>query len=152
MIIGVSVVATMRLFASLTQQNSASNRVTTAMMLATNIQEAMIGLSFNDPGTAQTYFGPEQGETLLTWDDVDDFHGASLNPPIDSQRQPMDDMVQYTQVVSVGPVHMKELSLNLQPVTTDTGAVRVIVRILYQSTPGEPPAEVYRTSWIRVDN
>src|SRR4029079_5173489 len=48
-IVGVAIVASMRLFASCSQQNSVSTRMTTAMLLAGNVREAMTGLSFNDP-------------------------------------------------------------------------------------------------------
>jgi hypothetical protein len=30
--------------------------------------------------------------------------------------------------------------------------VRIRVRVLHQSAPGQPAVELYRQSWIRVDN
>jgi type II secretory pathway pseudopilin PulG len=157
-IVGIGIVASMRLFAALTQQNHASNQMTTAMMLTEHIREAMIGLSFNDPGTGRTYFGPEVGETLATYDDVDDFDGSTFNPPINSLRQPVGGLGQFSQVISVWPVYMNNLRTNSNesapdlPKTSYQGAVRVRVRVLYRATAGDNPAEVYRTSWIRVDN
>jgi hypothetical protein len=120
----------------------------------------MIGLSFNDPGTGRTFFGPETGELLDTWDDVDDFDGfssGSLGGPIDSMREPITELLQYEQVVSVWPVYINQLTANSNeaspdlPKTSYQGAVRVRARILYRVTPQAPAVEVYRTSWIRVD-
>jgi type II secretory pathway pseudopilin PulG len=164
-IVGVGLVATFRLFAACTQQTSASNRMTSARMLAENVHEAMIGLLFNDPGTGSTTFGPETGETLATYDDVDDFNGPttgtgmSFNPPIDSQRNRLDDLGKFTQLVTVWPVYLNNLETNTNaPDTVDlsqttyTGAVRIRVRVLHQGSPNEQPVELYRQSWIRVDN
>jgi hypothetical protein len=87
---------------------------------------------------------------------VDDFDGAVFNPPIDSFRQPIPELTQYTQVVSVWPVFLNNLRSNSDesnpdlPKTSYQGAVRVRVRILHQSAGA--PTEVYRTSWIRLDN
>lgn len=157
LIVGVGVVATMRLFASCSIQNRESAELSTAMMLATNIQEATGGLSFADPGVPN-HFGPETGESLGTYDDVDDFDGASYNPPIDSLRQQITSLGQYTQVVSVWPINPSQLSSNSNesspsiPKTTYTGAVRVRVRILYRAEPADVAGEVYRASWVRVNN
>ena len=164
-IVGIGLVATFRLFAACTQQNGASNRTTTAMNLAENVHEAMIGLLFNDPGTGSMTFGPETGETLATYDDVDDFNGPttgpgmSFNPPIDAQRNRLNDLGKFTQHVTVWPVYLNNLETNTNaPDTVDlsqttyTGAVRVRVRVLHQGSPNEPPVELYRQSWIRVDN
>ncbi len=157
MIVGVAFTAVMGLFAACTQQNRIGGNMTTAMLLAGHIQETMAGLSFNDPAYGAAYFGPEPGQTLSGYDDVDDFDGSSFNPPIDSFRQPIPDLSQYTQTVSVVPVYAMQLSSNADaehptiPKTTYTGAVRVTVHVLYQATPDSSPAEIYNTSWIRVN-
>lgn len=157
-IVGVGVLCTMQLFASCSQQNQAASQMSIALMLASNIQEAMGGLSFSDPGTAGTYFGPEPGESLATWDDVDDFDGGRFNPPIDSLRRTIPEMTRYTQVVSVWPVYPSKLSVNSNESSPDipksvyTGAVRVKVRILYSPLGGGSPVEIYSASWIRMDN
>jgi hypothetical protein len=38
------------------------------------------------------------------------------------------------------------------PKSTYTGAARVTVRILYRVNAADTPIEIYRTSWLRVDN
>lgn len=154
-IIGTAVLATVQLFAACTQQNATAAQGTTAMLLASHIQETMAGLPVMDPAYANTYFGPEPGETLPIFNDVDDFDGSSLNPPIDSTRTKIPQLSQYTQVVTVLPVLANRLSANSNPAALDlpkstyTGAVRVQVRIMYQRTPASPSVEVYRTSWLR---
>jgi hypothetical protein len=156
-IVGAGVFATFNLFAACTQQNRQAARMSVAMMLTSNIQEAMGGFPFADPGMALTYFGPEPGEVLATWDDVDDFDGATLNPPVDALRAPIDELSQYSQVISVWPVYPDKPSVNSNesspdvPKSTYTGAVRVRVRVLYRVTPESVPEEVYKASWIRMD-
>jgi prepilin-type N-terminal cleavage/methylation domain-containing protein len=156
-IVGVGVAATMQLFATCTRENRAAGQMSVAMLLASNVQEAMGGLSFADPGTQHLVFGPETGEALSSYDDIDDFDGATFNPPIDSLRVAQSDLDQYSQVVSVWPVYANKLNVNNDeaspdiPKSTYTGAVRVRVRILYRVTPSAVPSEVYRASWIRMD-
>lgn len=146
----------MSLAGALTAQNATAGQATTAMLLASNVQEAMAGLSFNDPAYANTYFGPEPGETLAGYNDVDDFDGRTFNPPIDAARQPVTGLAQYSQVVSVVPVFPTKLNSNLNPTaleipkSTNTGAVRVQVRVLYRPVPSVPAVEVFRSSWIRT--
>jgi len=156
-IIGVGVVAAMQAFGAGTRLNRNATHMTAAMLLANNIQEVTAALPFNDPIYGRTTFGPESGEVLGTYNDLDDFDGMSFNPPIDTSRQPVTGMSQYTQVVNVLPVYIQKLNSNNNdqapeiPRTTYTGAVRVLVKIMYRPTPAEQPAEVYSISWIRVD-
>lgn len=155
-IVGVGISGLMTLAAALTEQNATAGRMSTALLLASNVQEAMEGLSFNDPAYAGTYFGPEPGETLASFNDIDDFDGQTLSPPIDAARQPIAALGQYTQVVSVVPVYGNKLNSNLNaalpelPKTAYTGAVRVTVKVLYKRVPTATGQEVYRASWIRT--
>jgi hypothetical protein len=155
-IIGTAVLAIVQLFAACTEQNSVAAKGTTAMLLASHIQETMAGLPILDPSYANTYFGAEPGEVLRTFNDVDDFDGMTFNPPIDATRTPIPPMAQYSQVVSVVPVLANKLNSNTNPAALDmpkatyTGAVRVQVRIIYRPTPTAAPQEVYRASWLRL--
>jgi len=103
-------------------------------------------------------FGPESGETLATADDVDDFDGQTFSPPINSQRQTLSDLSQYSQVVSVWPVFANDLSTNSNesdpdlPQSSYQGAVRVRVRVMFRRTATDTPTEIYQSSWIRMDN
>jgi prepilin-type N-terminal cleavage/methylation domain-containing protein len=156
-IIGVGVMAMMELFAACTRQNMLSGKRTTGMMLAQSIMEATSSLPFRDPGGLPSPIGPETGEVLATFDDVDDFDLMTLNPPIDATRTQLPELAQYTQIITVLPVYPNkpnsnnnEFSLEI-PKSTYTGAVRVRVRVLYRANPDSPAEEVYRLSWIRLD-
>src|SRR5262245_31206809 len=81
-ITGIAFVAIMQLFAACTQQNRIGTNMTTAMLLAGHVQETMNGLSFNDPVQGTTVYGPEPGQALDKYDDIDDFDGLSFSPPI----------------------------------------------------------------------
>jgi len=139
-IVGTAILAMMQLFATCTQHNRAGASMTTALYLANNIQEAVADLPFNDPVGGKSNFGKETGETLATFDDIDDFNGYSSTPPIDSQRTPVPELSTYTQAIIVQAVDPNRLTL----AASGTDAVRVTVRILYDG------AEVYQTSWVRM--
>lgn len=160
-IVGIGILSVMQLYTACTQQNRAAIGITTATFLAEDIQETMAGLAFSDPAYGKTYFGPEPGQTLASYDDIDDFDSTGspsnfFNPPIDSTRQPIASLSDYAQVVSVWPVYPNQLTANSNlsspdmPQTTYTGAARVTVRILHRRAAGLAWSEVYRTSWIRV--
>jgi hypothetical protein len=156
-IVGVGILSMIQLFAACTIENVTGSHMTTAMLLANNIQEMMAALPFNDPSYGSTYFGPEPGEVWPNYNDTDDFDGLSFNPPIDSFKNQIPALSQYTQKISVMPVLPNQLNGNtneLAPTivkTTYTGAVRVRVHIYYKQSAGQPQTEVYSTSWIRVD-
>src|SRR5688572_12215786 len=108
-ITGLAFIAIIGLFAACTQQNRVGSNMTTAMLLAGHVQESMAGLSFNDPALGPTYFGPELGQSLGGYDDVDDFDGLTVSPPIDSLRRALPTLSQFTQIVSVAPVYAGQL-------------------------------------------
>lgn len=145
-IVGLGVLGIMQLLAVCTQQNRGGAQLTTAMYLAQCVQEALADLPFNDPSGAG--FGREEQGGLLTWNDIDDFHGWTTQGglPVDARRQPLSGLQQYAQTVTVVEVSPNNLSLNLP----GSDAKRVTVSITYRRIPTDTPAEVYRTSWIRT--
>ena len=149
-IVGVGILAMMQLLAICTTQNRSGGEITTATLLAENIRETMAGLPLSDPIWGHATFGPESGQSLAGYDDVDDFDGATLNPPIDAFRQAIPDLDHYTQIVSVTPVQPAQLNGSVSK-STYTGAVRVRVKVMYRSDPSQPLEEVHQASWIRVD-
>jgi type II secretory pathway pseudopilin PulG len=156
-IIGVGVVAAMQAFGAGTRLNKSAAHMTSAMLLANNIQEVTATLPFHDPIFGRSTFGPESGENLAAYNDLDDFENTTFSPPIDTSRQSISGMSQYSQQVTILPVYANKLNSNADessleiPKSTYTGAVRVQVRVLYRATPLDQPYEVYRISWIRVD-
>jgi hypothetical protein len=157
-IVAFGFLATMELFAACTSENQRSAQVTTAQMLTTSIQELTTGMSFKDPFYATTTFGFEPGESKATYNDLDDYDGFSSCPPIDASRTAIPELSQYTQIVTVMPVDPNRPGNNhdvLNPdiaKTTYTGAVRVRVVIEYRRAPSDPPMEVLRSAWVRLDD
>src|ERR1041385_4251470 len=74
------------------QQNNASLKIGTALMLANEVREMTLSLPSCDPILGKEYFGPEPGETAVAqYNDLDDFAGPTgggitINPPIDANR------------------------------------------------------------------
>ena len=157
-IVAFGFLATMELFAACTEENRRSSQMTTAQMLATNIQELTTGLAFNDPYYASAKIGPELGEIKENFNDVDDFDGFSSNPPVDSMRASIDELKQYTQFVTVTAIDPNRPGNNWDKAKpeialgTYTGAVRVRVTIYYQKSPADQPIEVLKTTWVRLDD
>jgi type II secretory pathway pseudopilin PulG len=148
-IIGVAFTAVMGLFYACTTQNRVANHTTVAAMLASNVQEAMAALPYSDPNPLVATFGPEPGETLETFDDIDDFHGLSINPPIDATRAPIPELSQYTQTITVTRVPANNPSGSS---ATETGSVRVRVVVSYQQNPQAPAEQVFSMSWLRPNH
>jgi len=152
-IVGVGYLAAMQLFATCSQQNADSLRMTCAASLAGSIRELIARKSFVDPIAGYTEFGRGADETLVSqYDDVDDFDGQVFNPPIDAvdpnnpQTQP--SLAAYSQLVSVVPVDIADFSKTLSKTSKNYQAVRVTVNILYKP-PGEvPPRNIYSLAWV----
>jgi type II secretory pathway pseudopilin PulG len=157
-IVSIGFVAAMELFSACTKENQQSSRITTAQLLAANIQEMTASLPLKDPFYAATNFGAEPGESQLTWNDVDDFDGATFTPPYDATRAIVPELAQYTQKVYVMQVDPNQTGGNTDPdnptipIDRFTGAVRMRVIIEYRTTPTDPPQEVLKTAWVRLDN
>lgn len=149
-IVGVGIMAMMQLLAICTTQNRAGAEITIATLLAENVRETMAGLPLSDPIFGHATFGAESGQSLAGYDDIDDFDGVTLNPPIDAFRQPVTELSHYTQIVSVSPVQPAQLSTAVSK-STYTGAVRVRVRVMFRSDDSQPLEEVHQASWIRVN-
>ena len=157
-IVAFGFLATMELFASCTAENQRSAQMTIAQMLTTSVQELTTGLAFKDPYYANTGIAVEPGESRLTFNDVDDYDGFVSCPPIDATRAPITELGQYTQSVQVMAIDPNRPGANYDYVKPEidkkvyTGAVRVRVVIEYRRFPSDPPVEVLRSSWVRLDD
>src|SRR5687768_17326410 len=69
-IVGFGILAGLRLFAACTAQSREAAERTTAMFLASNVQEAMADLPFSDPSGSPTFGLEETGQPVRLWDDV----------------------------------------------------------------------------------
>lgn len=112
---------------------------TVAETLVKNLESVIQPLPFREPGTPLTSLGPERGEDLSTFDDVDDFHGFVSSPPIDAERSPISSLSAWEVEIDVRSVSPSDL----EPVTSgDLRRVTVIVR--------RGGDEVARDSWLRA--
>ena len=145
-IVGTGCVAAMMLFEAVSKQNRLAQRLTTAAQLARHVEEATTHLPYDDPITRDATFGPEAGETLATFNDLDDFSAFDTlgGPPVDALRTPIPELAQFSQIVEVVRVDGNTLQ---EP---GTGAVRVDVSVRWSRDGGEPRTTVATTSWYRT--
>ena len=125
-----------------TRANDAGTDLSTAEFLIEQIKELTALLPVVDPQTDITAFGPETGETLTGYDDLDDFDGASFSPPINADRVTLNDYATFSQQVTVENVSASDF----EQVVSDHGSyfVRVTVSV-YQNA-----QRIATTSWLRA--
>ncbi len=75
-LIGVAIASLVAANGLLTKANGFGLDLSTAEFLTEQIRELTTLLPVVDPQTGTAAFGPEAGETLTTYDDLDDFNGA----------------------------------------------------------------------------
>jgi prepilin-type N-terminal cleavage/methylation domain-containing protein len=125
-LVGVAIVGLVGANGAFSMVNGAGLDLTTTEFLIEQIREMTAVLPTVDPVSGTTTFGHEEA-TLAAYDDVDDFDGASFNPPIDAGRASLNDLAAYTQVITVQNVSRT----NFEQVATDhsTTFYRVKVEI-----------------------
>jgi len=132
-LIGVAIASLVAANGLLTKTNSFGLDLSTAEFLIEQIRELTTPLPAVDPnGTA----------TLVTYDDLDDLNGASFRPPINANREPLNDFAAFTQEITVENVS----DTNFEIVVAHHGShfVRITVRILSNNN------EIISSSWIRA--
>ncbi len=150
-IVGLSVLAIVRLITAVTQQSFYAQKTTTALMLASSIRELMDGLPYNDPA-AGTHLGPLPGQNNVSqYNDVESFNGYVANPPIDAHRQPLSNMGNWQQSITVTHVSPTNFTLT-DPLPTDSACVldRVQVTISYQPTGSATWLPIVTTEWLKA--
>jgi Tfp pilus assembly protein PilV len=171
-IVGVAITALVKLVLFTTQENRYTQRLTTGSLLAENVREMMAGLPFSDPSNGTLTFGPETGETLTTFNDVDDFDGfdstaradlAAGQPVgvVDAARRVVTETVggveqvpadwkNWRQQIAVDPVDPNNLDVTFPKPNTSRVCVRVTVTISYRA-PGAPTwDQVEQLRWIKT--
>lgn len=109
-----------------TSANANAADLTTAINLAKNIREMSLGLKFADPAFP-THWGAETGETLATYNDVDDLDGKSFGPPIDARRQTLSSFASWRQSVVVETVDPDLLTATVPKGSTPANRVTVTI-------------------------
>lgn len=141
-IISVGVMAMLELLATGTVSNAEGAETTVAYNLAKNVREMTFGMAIADP-TSPTNWGVESGETLATYDDIDDLDGQSFSPPIDGRRQPLNDLTGWRQTVTVRSVDPDRMTLAVP--NGSTPALRVTVTVSHHGK------DVATLSWLAFD-
>ena len=141
-LIGVAIVAMIASNGAFTRVNGAGLTLSNAEFLIEQIREMTATLPVVDPDSGKTTFGAEE-MSLADYDDLDDFDGKSLSPPIDISRIQMTDLSAFTQQITVSNVSHANLQTSQADHSSDI--VRVTVAILLNGT------EVTSSSWIRTN-
>lgn len=144
-IVGTGVLAAVELTAACSRQNRGASQMTTAMLLANNVQEAVAHLAFSDPDGSNTFGLEETGQPVSVWDDVDDFNGRTFSPPVDANLQPIPSLSRFSQEITVTRSDPQKLSL----AAAGADAARVTVRVIY-ARPDGTKEELHRLSWLRM--
>lgn len=154
-IVGVGILSSFQLFAALTQQNAMAQRLSTAIFLADNVQEAIADLPFRDVSGPSFGLEPDEGTAPVSTaaelneiDDMDDFDGfdsrLAVGAPIDSRRQRLLNLTNFSQRVTVQHVSPDVIT---RP-ELNTRAVRVEVTIYYRQNGQD--GELHKISWVRL--
>lgn len=142
LLVGMAVASLLAANSAFTKANGVGTDLSTAEFLAEELRELTVLLPVVDPETEDAVFGPESGETLSTYDDLDDFDGLSFAPPIDANRSTLVNYSAFSQQITVQNVNAS----NFEQVVADHGSsfVRVTVKVYLNSK------EISSGSWIRA--
>ncbi|MFZ2145744.1 MAG: prepilin-type N-terminal cleavage/methylation domain-containing protein [Sedimentisphaerales bacterium] len=141
LLVGLAIASLVTANNAFTKANGAGAELSTAEFLIEQIRELSALLPVIDPDGGST-FGPETGETLAAYDDLDDFDGASFSPPIGADRNPLNDFAAFSQQITVENVNASDF----EQVVSDHGShfVRVTVKVFLNSR------EISSARWLRA--
>ena len=141
-LVGIAIACLVATNITSTRANNIAMNLSTAEFLSEQIRELTTLLPVIDPETGDDTFGPESGEILSDYDDVDDLDGLNISPPINADRAALSNFSAFTQQVTVENVS----AVNFEQVVADHSSyfVRVTVEILYNLEP------LYSVNWIRT--
>lgn len=141
MLIAIGITAVFAANGALTRANAAGVTLSTAEFLIEQVRAMTDTLPASDPVSGTDTFGAEEA-SLNLYDDVDDFDGLSLSPPVDLSGSELTDRAHFTQQITVENV----LSTNLETTASDHSTVflRVTVTVLVNGN------QVTSSSWIRT--
>ena len=145
LLVGFAMASLLAANGAFTKANGAGTDLSTAEFLVEQIRELSVLLPVVEPGTPESgfdVFGPESGETLATYDDLNDFDGANFSPPISADRISLAELAGFSQQVTVQNVNAS----NFEQVVADHSSdfVRVTVRVYLNSR------EISSARWLRT--
>ncbi|UCE49878.1 MAG: hypothetical protein JSW47_06935 [Phycisphaerales bacterium] len=141
-LVGLAVAALVGANSALTNAIGAGTDLSTAEFLISEIAELTALLNVVDPENGISTFGPETGETLTNYDDLDDFNGAVFSPPISADRSVINSSAGFSQQVTVENVSASNFEQVVGNHSSDF--VRVTVRIYLNSR------QIGSESWLRA--
>lgn len=141
LLVGLAIASLLSANATFTKANGAGADLSTAEFIIAQIREFSMLLPVIDPETEYATFGPETGETLADYDDLDDFDGATFSPPISAERTVLNEFASYSQKITVQNVNAS----NFEQVVADHSSnfVRVTVQVYLNSK------LISSTNWLR---
>ena len=146
LLVGLAIASLVAASNAFTRANGAGVNLSTAEFLIEQIRELTAMLPVIDPQTGDDTFGPEGGESLADYDDLDDFDGdgdgASFSPPISADRTLLNDFAAFTQQITVENVSPSDFEQVVNDHTSDF--VRVTVRLFLNAE------QISSTSWLRA--
>jgi len=142
LLVGLAIASLVTANSAFTKANGAGVELSTAEFLIEQIRELSILLPVIDPETGISTFGPEAGETLADYDDLDDFDGASFSPPIGADRNVLNDLASFSQQITVENVSASDF----EQVEIDHSSdfVRVSAKVFLNSR------EISSARWLRA--
>jgi prepilin-type N-terminal cleavage/methylation domain-containing protein len=142
LLVGLAIASLMTANAAFTKANGAGTDLSTTEFLIGQIRELTMLLPVIDPQDELAVFGPETGETLAGYDDLDDFNGATFSPPISAERTTLNEFPAYSQQITVQNVNAS----NFEQVVANHSSnfVRVTVHVYLNSS------QISSASWLRA--
>ena len=142
LLIGLAVASLVAANSAFTKANGAGTDLSTAEFIIGQIRELTMLLPVIDPQTEDATFGPETGETLAGYDDLDDFNGATFSPPISAEKIPLNGFSAFYQQITVENVNPS----NFEQVVGNHSSsfVRVTVSVYLNSR------KISSASWLRA--
>jgi type II secretory pathway pseudopilin PulG len=145
LLVGLAIASLMAANGAFTKANGAGTDQSTAEFLIGQIRELTMLLPVVEPNTPASgvdVFGPESGETLPSYDDLNDFDGKSFSPPISAERTPLNHLSAFSQRITVENVSAS----NFEQVVADHSSnfVRVTVSVYLNSR------QISSASWLRA--
>ena len=140
-LVGIAIASLVAANSAFTKANAAGTELSTAEFLTEQIRELTALLPVIDPQTGTSAFGPEEA-SLANYDDLDDFDNSSFSPPINADREVLNDFTAFSQQITVENVS----ATNFEQIVSDHNSdfVRVTVKVFLNSK------EINSANWIRA--
>ena len=143
-LIGFAIAALVAANGSFSMANAAGADLSTAEFLVEQIRELTMTLPVVHPDvTNWTTLGPETGETAATYNEVDDFDGATFCPPIDPNRAQLQEFAAFTQRVTVEKIDCRDFN-HVVPDNDPNEFVRITVSV------AKGNRSITSANWIRA--